>query len=473
MRLVRAAVRAAQRRLLAVHAVPPGRRGTRPGGPTSSSAGTEAGRGRPGRRARRRRAWRRHPRPPVVGVLDRLRDGGHAAYLVGGSLRDALLRREPADWDLATDARPERPRPVPRRRVREPVRHRRRAAGRRGIRDHHLPARARLRGSPAAHRVEFGDDLEADLARRDFTVNAMAWGRPAIGDGGGRDARRPVRRAARPGGRHPARRRRPGGAVSRGRAAHGAGGPPGGHARLAIEAATLAAIAANAGLVAHVSGERVGAELRELLEAPRRRSGCAARRTRACCGDRAGARRPARHRAEQGRRARTCGTTRCGPSTRRPADRPIVRLAALLHDIGKPATLADGRFHHHDVVGRRAGRGDPAPAPVPEGHGRGRRPPRPPPHVYGRGRPVGAAVRRFIRRIGRGRSTPCSSCAGPTTSGSGLPPDDPAPAEFRARIDAELAARPPLDRGALAVDGDDLTAHRRCAVRFEFCSDTP
>ena len=47
--------------------------------------------------------------PSVVGVLDRLRDRGHAASLVGGSLRDALLLgREPADWDLATDARPPR-----------------------------------------------------------------------------------------------------------------------------------------------------------------------------------------------------------------------------------------------------------------------------------------------------------------------------------------------------------------------------
>ena len=34
-----------------------------------------------------------------------------------------------------------------------------------------------------------------------------------------------------------------------------------------------------------------------------------------------------------------------------PAERPIVRLAALLHDIGKPATYADGHFHRHDEVG--------------------------------------------------------------------------------------------------------------------------
>src|SRR5262249_5840807 len=37
-----------------------------------------------------------------------LRDAGHQAYFVGGCVRDLLLRREPADYDVATDARPGR-----------------------------------------------------------------------------------------------------------------------------------------------------------------------------------------------------------------------------------------------------------------------------------------------------------------------------------------------------------------------------
>ncbi|HEX5240472.1 MAG TPA: hypothetical protein VFW20_05695, partial [Candidatus Limnocylindrales bacterium] len=41
-------------------------------------------------------------------LLERLWSNGQAAYVVGGSLRDALLGRAPADWDLATDARPDR-----------------------------------------------------------------------------------------------------------------------------------------------------------------------------------------------------------------------------------------------------------------------------------------------------------------------------------------------------------------------------
>ncbi|MCJ7709217.1 MAG: polynucleotide adenylyltransferase PcnB, partial [Chloroflexi bacterium] len=45
---------------------------------------------------------------PALAVLGILHDAGHAAFIVGGSLRDALLGRTPADWDMATDARPDR-----------------------------------------------------------------------------------------------------------------------------------------------------------------------------------------------------------------------------------------------------------------------------------------------------------------------------------------------------------------------------
>ena len=45
---------------------------------------------------------------PVLDILGTLWDAGFAAYVVGGSIRDIVLGREPADWDLATDARPER-----------------------------------------------------------------------------------------------------------------------------------------------------------------------------------------------------------------------------------------------------------------------------------------------------------------------------------------------------------------------------
>lgn len=45
--------------------------------------------------------------PHALKVLYRLRDAGHRACLVGGGVRDLLLGREPKDFDVATDARPE------------------------------------------------------------------------------------------------------------------------------------------------------------------------------------------------------------------------------------------------------------------------------------------------------------------------------------------------------------------------------
>src|SRR5579864_2527510 len=43
----------------------------------------------------------------AISVVETLRDRGHQAYLVGGCVRDLLLGREPADYDVATDAKPE------------------------------------------------------------------------------------------------------------------------------------------------------------------------------------------------------------------------------------------------------------------------------------------------------------------------------------------------------------------------------
>src|SRR6478672_5412711 len=47
-------------------------------------------------------------RDDALAVLRRLRDAGHVAYFAGGCVRDLLLGREPKDWDVATDAPPQR-----------------------------------------------------------------------------------------------------------------------------------------------------------------------------------------------------------------------------------------------------------------------------------------------------------------------------------------------------------------------------
>src|SRR5688572_13305822 len=47
-------------------------------------------------------------RRAAVKIVRVLRDGGHVAYFAGGCVRDRLLGVEPKDYDVATDARPER-----------------------------------------------------------------------------------------------------------------------------------------------------------------------------------------------------------------------------------------------------------------------------------------------------------------------------------------------------------------------------
>ena len=119
--------------------------------------------------------------PAPLSLITLLEQAGHACYAVGGCVRDALLGRPPGDWDLCTSARPEQVKAIL-----EPH----------GITIHETGLQHgtitavidrqpfeittfRLDGGYADHRrpdsVTFTDDLTADLSRRDFTVNAMAW----------------------------------------------------------------------------------------------------------------------------------------------------------------------------------------------------------------------------------------------------------------------------------------------------------
>ena len=112
-------------------------------------------------------------------ALRRLEAAGYAAYLVGGCVRDSLLGRVPGDWDITTAALPEQVEAV--------------FAGERiiGTGLKHGTVTVLLEGLPleittfrtetgySDHRhpdaVAFTPSLKEDLARRDFTVNAMAW----------------------------------------------------------------------------------------------------------------------------------------------------------------------------------------------------------------------------------------------------------------------------------------------------------
>ncbi|HSJ62630.1 MAG TPA: hypothetical protein VK922_01870 [Gemmatimonadaceae bacterium] len=133
-------------------------------------------------------------------IAQRLEDAGHETWCVGGAVRDALLGHGHLDWDLATAATPKQVRRLFPRTVPVGI-----EFGTIGVLDdagvmHEVTTFRRDVRTDGRHaEVEFGASLTEDLARRDFTVNAIAWSptRHELSDpfGGREDLQRRVIRA--------------------------------------------------------------------------------------------------------------------------------------------------------------------------------------------------------------------------------------------------------------------------------------
>ena len=108
-------------------------------------------------------------------ICVKLREAGHQAYLVGGCVRDLLLGREPVDWDVSTDARPER--------VQELFPDSLAVGAQFGVaivldegaQVEVATFRSDIGYSDGRHpdRVDFTGSAEEDVRRRDFTINAL------------------------------------------------------------------------------------------------------------------------------------------------------------------------------------------------------------------------------------------------------------------------------------------------------------
>ena len=114
--------------------------------------------------------------PQVMAVLETLWRNDHAAYLVGGGVRDALLGLPGSDWDVATDARPERILAVFPGGTYE---NRFGTVLARGLEITTFRREHRYADHRRPDSVTFSNDIYEDLARRDLTINAIAWGRGA------------------------------------------------------------------------------------------------------------------------------------------------------------------------------------------------------------------------------------------------------------------------------------------------------
>jgi len=285
----------------------------------------------------------------------RFADAGHELFLVGGSVRDMMLGRSGGDLDFATSAHPEQTT-----RVLQGWAERRYLVGVKfgtvgALKDGQLVEITTFRHEVYAeeHRkpaVTFGDDIGTDLSRRDFTINAMAVGLP---DGGLIDPHGGVRHlAARvldtPLEPEVSFTDDPLRMVRAARFVAQLGVTPAQRVTAAMEAMSER--------LHIVSAERIAAELDKLLVAEHVTAGLSMLVSTGLADTfmpelaALELEQDPVHRHKDVLRHTYAVVESCE------AD-PVLRLAALLHDIGKPSTrqiTPEGvQFHHHEVVGAR------------------------------------------------------------------------------------------------------------------------
>jgi tRNA nucleotidyltransferase (CCA-adding enzyme) len=203
------------------------------------------------------------PTRSVLDIARRLEAAGFEAWCVGGAIRDALLGGHPLDWDLATPAHPEQVRDIFGRKRTIPVGI---EFGTVSVLDdagvaHEITTFRRDVKTDGRHaEVEFGVSLEDDLARRDFTINAIAY-RPRTEelrdpfDGRGDIERRLVRAVGDAEQRMREDRLRALRAIRFAARYH-----------FAIEPSTLRAISSSAPYLTRLSAERVQQEIVKTME---------------------------------------------------------------------------------------------------------------------------------------------------------------------------------------------------------------
>lgn len=110
-------------------------------------------------------------------IIDTLYEHGHEAYAVGGCVRDMMLGREPGDWDITTSAMPEETKELFERTFDTGIEHGTITVLLNGV--GYEVTTYRIDGTYEDSRhpseVSFTRNLEEDLLRRDFTINAMAY----------------------------------------------------------------------------------------------------------------------------------------------------------------------------------------------------------------------------------------------------------------------------------------------------------
>jgi putative nucleotidyltransferase with HDIG domain len=408
----------------------------------------------------------------VLNILEKLSRAGFDAYIVGGAVRDLIQGRNIDDWDFTTDATPEEiiklfpgsfydnkfgtvgvPVPInlPEKQeyeVYEVTTFRTEF----GYSDKRRP-----------DKVEWGRSLKEDLSRRDFTINAMALKAKnrkqktenretevEIIDpyGGQKDLENKLIRAV---GKPEDRFNEDALRMMR---AFRLGAQLG----FGIEPTTLGAIKENSQLIKHISWERIRDEILKTLSSQYPADGIMLLYQTGLLQHIlpelvAGVGVP-----QAGHHIYDVFTHSIESLRHCPANDPIIRLAALLHDIGKPVTFSQegGKitFYSHEVIGARMVKGiaDRLRLPV-EARNKLWRLVRWHMFTYNK-EMTDAAIRRFIRRVGKDEINNMMMLRIGDRKGGGSPATSWRLRELQERIGTLMYD--PLDITDVAVDGHDV-----------------
>jgi tRNA nucleotidyltransferase (CCA-adding enzyme) len=392
-------------------------------------------------------------------VCAQLRAAGRRSWIVGGCVRDSLLGKPVADWDVATEAPPKELMKIFPRAIPTGLQH---GTVTLVMGGHHYEVTT-LRGETSysdgrrPDAVHFVEEIEADLARRDFTMNAIAVD-PDSGAlidpyGGRRDIDAKTIRAV---GDATQRFSEDGLRVLR--AARFS-------ATLEFDLApeTYAAIEPTLATFRKVSAERVRDEWVKTMKARRPSRAFDVMRTSGILAvscpellEGVGMAQNKWHSFDVWRHGMACVDACAGD--------PVLRIAALLHDVGKPRTRAfsektqDYTFYDHDRVGAEIA--DPICARLRfSTEERTRIVTLVRHHLFHYNAWSDAAVRKWIRRVGKDRIEDLYALSAADIRGKA---DEVAPellqplALLRAHVEKVLAEGAALSTRDLAIDGHDL-----------------
>ena len=400
-----------------------------------------------------------HPPRALFEFAKVLEEAGKKCYLVGGAVRDYLLGREVSDFDAATDARPEEVVRLYRRVIPTGIKHGTVTVHWKGLEVEVTTFRTESSYADGRHpdEVAFASTIGEDLSRRDFTINAMAFDlsdNSLLDPHGGREdlARRLIRAVGDPLERFREDGLRPLRAI---RFAAQLG--------FEVEATTLAAIGSSIDRFRLVSAERVREELMKTLLAERPSRGLRLLEATGLLAEICPELAACRGVEQRGMHVYDVLDHLYACVDAAPPE-SAMRLAALLHDVAKPAAKVerpgeDPTFYRHEELSAKAA----------EAFMKRLRLPNTfidevvhliRCHMFSYDDAWSdAAVRRFIARVGPEHLPSLFSLRiADGTAIIGRPVDPRSLDPLRARIERVIAAKEAFGLGDLAVKGADLAS---------------